>query len=57
MTMADATAWSAASSGAIPRSAPVFACSRGGYRGTSLIRNSLPLGPYGRPMSEALWWS
>ena len=27
------------------------------YRGTSLIRNSLPIGPYGRPMSKALWWS
>ena len=27
------------------------------YRGISLIRNSLPLGPYSRPMSRALWWS
>ena len=28
-----------------------------GYRGTSLIRNSLPLGPYSRTMSRALRWS
>ena len=27
------------------------------YRGTSLIRNSTPLGPYSRPISRALWWS
>ena len=31
------------------------------YRGTSLIRNSPPLGPYrgpySRPMPRALWWS
>jgi len=27
------------------------------YRGTSLIRNSAPLGPYGRYMPRALWWS
>ena len=27
------------------------------YRSTSLMRNSLPQGPYGRPMSKALWWS
>jgi len=27
------------------------------YRGTSLIRNSTPLGPYGRPMPRALWRS
>jgi len=27
------------------------------YRVTSLIRNSPPLGPYGRPMSRALWRS
>jgi len=27
------------------------------YRGTSLIRNSPPLGPYGRPMPRALWWA
>ena len=27
------------------------------YRGTSLIRNSLPLGPYSRPVPRALWWS
>ena len=26
------------------------------HRGTSLIRNSLPLGPYGRTMPRALWW-
>ena len=27
------------------------------YRGTSLIRKRLPLGPYSRPMPRALWWS
>jgi len=27
------------------------------YMGTSLIRNSLTLGPYSRPMPKALWWS
>jgi len=27
------------------------------YRGTSLIRKRLPLGPYGRPMRRALAWS
>ena len=27
------------------------------YRGTSLIRNSPPLGPYGRPMPRVLWRS
>jgi hypothetical protein len=27
------------------------------YRGTSLIRNSAPLGPYSRTMPRALWWS
>ena len=27
------------------------------YRGTSLIRKRLPLGPYRRPMPRALWWS
>ena len=26
------------------------------YRGTSLIRNCLPLGPYSRAMPRALWW-
>ena len=26
-------------------------------RGTSLIRNNPPLGPYRRPMPRALWWS
>ena len=29
----------------------------GVYRGTSLIRNTLPVGPYSRPMTRALWWS
>jgi len=29
----------------------------GEYRGTSLIRNSAPLGPYSRTMSRALWSS
>ena len=27
------------------------------YRGTSLIRNRYPLGPYSRTMPRALWWS
>ena len=27
------------------------------YRGTSLIRNCNPLGPYRRTMPMALWWS
>ena len=27
------------------------------YRGTSLIRNSRPLGPYSETMPRALWWS
>ena len=26
------------------------------YRGTSLIRNCAPLGPYSRIMPRALWW-
>ena len=28
-----------------------------GYRGTSLVRNCTPLGPYSRHMPRALWWS
>ena len=27
------------------------------YRGTSLIRKSADLAPYGRAMPRALWWS
>ena len=27
------------------------------YRGTSLIRNRHPVGPYSRTVSRALWWS
>ena len=27
------------------------------YRGTSLIRNSAPLGPCSRTMPRPLWWS
>ena len=27
------------------------------YRGTSLIRNRAPPGPYSRTMPRALWWS
>ena len=27
------------------------------YRGTSLIKNSPPLGPHSRAMPRALWWS
>ena len=26
------------------------------YRGTPLIRNSAPLGPYSRTLHRALWW-
>ena len=26
------------------------------YRGTSLIRNSRPLGPYSKTLHRALWW-
>ena len=29
----------------------------GACRGTTLIRNSLPLGPYSRTMPMVLWWS
>ena len=28
-----------------------------GYRGTSLIRNNPPVGPYRSPMLKAIWWS
>ena len=27
------------------------------YRGTSLLRNCFPLGPYSRPIPKVLWWS
>ena len=27
------------------------------YMGTSLMKESAPLGPYSRPMLKALWWS
>jgi hypothetical protein len=27
------------------------------YRGTSLMRNIPPVGPYSSPMPRALWWS
>ena len=27
------------------------------HRGTSLIKNSAPLGPYSRTLSRSLWWS
>ena len=27
------------------------------YRGTSLIRKRLPLGPYSRHVTRTLWWS
>jgi len=27
------------------------------YRGTSLVRNSAPLGPYSKNEPRALWWS
>ena len=29
----------------------------GHHRGTSLIRNRAPLGPYSRTMPKTLWWS
>jgi hypothetical protein len=29
----------------------------GPQRGTSLMTKRPPLGPYSRPMTEALWWS
>ena len=29
----------------------------GDNRGTSLIRNRLPVGPYCKAMPRALWWS
>ena len=32
-------------------------CARDAHRGTSLIINCLPLGPYSRPMPRALEWS
>ena len=28
-----------------------------GYRGTSLIRNCLLLGPYNKPVPRVIWWS
>ena len=34
-----------------PQAAPAL------HRGTSLIRNSASLGPYGRTAPRALWWS
>ena len=34
---------------------PISLQYRGTYRGTSLIRNSAPLGPYRRPMPGDLW--
>jgi len=33
------------------------ACVPERYRGTSLMRNHLTLGPYRRPMPRVLWWS
>ena len=27
------------------------------YRGTSLIRNTPPLGPYSRIITRVIWWS
>jgi hypothetical protein len=27
------------------------------YKGTSLIRKRLPVGPYSSPLPRALWWS
>ncbi|KAJ1492134.1 hypothetical protein T484DRAFT_3025558 [Baffinella frigidus] len=44
-----------------PRGGPVLVCLRPeagpSYRGTSLIRNRPPLGPYSRTMPTVLWWS
>jgi len=36
---------------------PVYSLLFTVYRGTSLIRNSDPLGPYSGTMHRALWWS
>ena len=35
----------------------LFEGGRKAYRGTSLIRNRAPLGPYTRTMPRVLWWS
>ena len=35
----------------------MYACPPQPYRGTSLMRNRCPLGPYSRAMPRALWWS
>jgi len=40
--------------GALPAGGCVEWASR--YRGTSLIRNSTPPGPYSRTMPRVLWW-
>ena len=39
------------------RADPVPGVAFGVYRGTSLIRNRRPLGPYSRTMPRAIWWS
>ena len=41
--------------GLAPWKAPATSSER--CRGTSLIRNNLPVGPYSRPMPRALMWS
>ncbi|KAJ1473209.1 hypothetical protein T484DRAFT_3365307 [Baffinella frigidus] len=37
--------------------APRKSTTAGPYRGTSLMRNRLPVGPYSRTMPRVLWWS
>ena len=37
--------------------APISKSPRRAYRGTSLIKTSVPLGPYSRTMHRALWSS
>jgi len=41
--------------GKAPRSRLLFPDT--GYRGTSLIRNTPPLGPYSKTLPRVIWWS
>ena len=50
-------AWPGGPSFTPPRPPPAKEVVMAQYRGTSLIRSSLPLGPYRRAMPRALWWS
>jgi len=40
-----------------PCTEPELFVGRALYRGTSLMKNSPALGPYGKTMLRALWWS